>query len=64
MPMKRNLEQYPENSGVWYDKGDFNHQYPQYTGALAGVDIYEDHKDTQKLSFVLIMQSTDTGAGM
>ncbi|WWS25405.1 hypothetical protein vBKpnAMK6_00467 [Klebsiella phage vB_Kpn_AM_K6] len=38
-----NLEQYPENSGIWYDKGDFNHQYPQYTGALAGVDIYEDH---------------------
>lgn len=37
-----NLVEYPENSGTWYDKGDFLRQYPQYNGALAAVDIYED----------------------
>ncbi|QPB08874.1 baseplate wedge protein [Klebsiella phage Metamorpho] len=37
-----NLVEYPENSGNWYDKGDTNHRYLQYQGALAGVDIYED----------------------
>lgn len=37
-----NLVEYPENSQVWYDKGDRIHKYPQYRGALAAVDIYED----------------------
>ena len=37
-----NLVEFPENSGNWYDKGDKNHWYIQYSGALAAVDIYED----------------------
>lgn len=37
-----NLVEYPTGSEVWYDKGDLDHEYPQYTGALAAVDTYED----------------------
>lgn len=58
-----NLEQYPENSGIWYDKGDFNHQYPQYTGALAGVDIYEDSIiENEKLRQINIINPSDIEA--
>ena len=37
-----NLTEYPENSQTWYDKGDRIHKYPQYNGALAAVNTYED----------------------
>ena len=37
-----NLVEYPQGSEVWYDKGDTNYYYPQYSGALAPVDIYGD----------------------
>lgn len=37
-----NLTEFPSNSSVWYDKGDEEHLYPQYYGALAAVDTYED----------------------
>ena len=40
-----NLVEYPVGSGNWYDKGDANHYYPQYTGALVPVDIYEDFSE-------------------
>lgn len=37
-----NLVEYPENSQVWYDKGDRLHKYPQFEGPLAAIDTYED----------------------
>lgn len=37
-----NLVEYPENSNLWYDKGDVDHEYLQYNGALAPIDTYED----------------------
>ncbi|ARB05946.1 hypothetical protein fHeYen901_173 [Yersinia phage fHe-Yen9-01] len=36
------LVEYPIGQQVWYSKGDKTHTYPQYKGALAAVDIYED----------------------
>ncbi|QJT71874.1 baseplate wedge subunit [Shewanella phage Thanatos-1] len=40
----------------WYDKGDTNMLYVQYTGALAAVDIYEDAilTNEQKRNIVII----------
>lgn len=37
-----NLVNYPDEPSVWYDKGDVNRRYPQYNGALAAVDSYEN----------------------
>lgn len=37
-----NLVEYPADSGTWYDKGDLLHRYPQFNGALAAVDTYEE----------------------
>lgn len=37
-----NLVNYPEAPTTWYDKGDRLKKYPQYQGALAAVDTYED----------------------
>lgn len=37
-----NLISYPDAPTTWYDKGDRIRKYPQYQGALAAVDTYED----------------------
>lgn len=37
-----NLVADPANPETWYDKGDTAMKYPQYYGALAAVDVYED----------------------
>lgn len=37
-----NLVEDPKTPEVWYDKGDTEMLYPQYKGALAAVDVYED----------------------
>lgn len=37
-----NLVESETNPGTWYDKGDLAQEYPQYQGALAAIDIYED----------------------
>lgn len=31
----------PVPGGLWYDKGDLNHEYPQFSGPLAAVTVYE-----------------------
>lgn len=36
-----NLEEYPENSGNWYDKGDLARKYLQHKGSLAAISAYE-----------------------
>ncbi|QOI66647.1 baseplate wedge subunit [Erwinia phage FBB1] len=37
-----NLVEDPDTPNTWYDKGDVDMKYPQYYGALAAVDTYED----------------------
>ena len=37
-----NLVESTSKPGTWYDKGDTAQEYPQYQGALAAVDTYED----------------------
>lgn len=37
-----NLVEFPIGSGNWYDKGDKNHRYLQFQGALSAIDTYED----------------------
>ncbi|MGL6228680.1 MAG: baseplate wedge protein 53 [Culicoidibacterales bacterium] len=39
------MQEYPINSGNWYDIGDNNHAYIQYVGALAPVTAIEDALD-------------------
>lgn len=55
-----NLVEYPVDSGEWYDKGDTYHYYPQYSGALVPVDIYEDFAErNEKLRQIKIISPDD-----
>ncbi|AEJ90214.1 baseplate wedge subunit [Acinetobacter phage ZZ1] len=55
-----NLIQYDDEPGVWYDKGDKNRSYPQYKGALAAVNAYEDAlSENEKKREIKIIAPTD-----
>ena len=54
-----NLISYDDDPFVWYDRGDIAKKYPQYNGALAAVDTYEDAilKNEEKRSIKIVSAS-------
>lgn len=55
-----NLVEDPRNPGSWYDKGDTDMEFRQYSGALAAVDIYESSVlENEKLREIKIVSPQD-----
>lgn len=55
-----NLIEYPDERGVWYDKGDVNKQYIQYRGTLIPITANESAiLENEELRQIKIIQPSD-----
>lgn len=55
-----NLIEYPDRQGIWYDKGDTNRTYIQYTGTLIPITASEAAiLENEKLRQIKIIQPSD-----